>query len=1671
MSQFNKASLKQRGTSYQVDWSETEWADLPEIISLLSWSSFIRQMGNEVEWCFRDPSEQARGVQEARSLAAQVLGIELADRVAKSLHTIHQNLTYGRVYPNQLKKEISKIEKMATGRNSTPSPAVAKWIELESAPLKGLSIISYLDRYQVFKRAQEAGISIRPDVHTFPRFTIPLTPDTACLELRSIQSAIEVEELVEELCEPSELARVLGEFSNLSIASGGALARIIVTELGRNIGDHAEASGAWLCTRLVTAPNVNIQSADDPTLRAFRKHKAGFVEVIVCDNGNGLISRLSNVLAEDERASVKAKYSAGMSEPVRSLHLIDYAFDRLSSSRRDIVELVHMHEHNETRRQVVASGLYWVWNVVRSHQGILSIRTSDVNAWFDFSVWSNQSNPKGWELNYPEYDKTEFPSCGTMVRICFPLKEQSNVVQSKAIPIYTQLDEDLSHTIGHTESSFSIVWVGDLARSVSNRQKRVNNRGYKVQSQEVLPGFHDNHERHILEELQRNHFPLKDGDILVLDLCGMRTRWAKQSVAPLCHFVLEMNYTSTVGRSAVILWNIPKSDEGLFENGMAIAGEAYSQLEDFRRAVLLVYDDDSVRIFCGWPPAERILGMLRYQGELDLSEAGADELSEDEKRRLDRIITENSHLFDWTGPNRLRLRPWPLEIRAEAWKQGIDWFGKLLEKSVIEEGVHLTPKRGYYFRLPSDGLLVKDFYQFRGVLSNHESCAKIAWHVVQVVKELCGHLEDGQHVTVISVSRSTMNLAQHLAENYFTKANGGGISVWAEHTIEELEGIGGLPSVMGNAILLTDVISSGMLCRRISRVFPNVRWLGTVALLDTRNLSRTASLPQLVTLANGIEIFKTRDTETGVTYTLAIRNVIKTNPTTSNPKPTTAIDEVNVCAVQENIDAIKTEQFFWDYMERMPDSITAGHIPGSYHHYIYHVDVESLLDAVHPDGQGVTLLDYIVNLAKRDLERVKYDPDKTIIMHPPHSTSSAERIGKALQRETGALYRHVLYKDNFAGHWRFSPFVQHGIPLGGRTLVLIDDGTNTGETLMGLIDAATFGEPANVFAYVGITRMSPHKNHLFVSIDRMKNVTDAVNVKFILELNIPVYTSNDCPICKLRNNLLRIEEKSPLISRYARQLKEQFASAKPVKEGTTNKQSFLWRYASATNAAKLREAFETISYSVPASEFVEAALKKASKTSDNTSYGVLLDIGFMICAEPELASATVLIPYIKKLVDVTLAHIQNCAEDELPTLFGLIFYLLSQLIKRNPTANVTPQIDSLWKSFLHHRNISTKSMGQIIAFILAEALTGERDTESHEGILAESLLVKLRETINESTEEKGGITRAFAFLFIREALGTIQKTKSFSLTRSVTTSVDLYELANGTASKFWWHASDYVKANIDTLTNSIRRRRGQPNDILYGPIHALVIAFDELFELQYRLREADERHELEKSGAAIYWEAPELVNLLGTFIQTLSKLTEEIEKKPDDWEALDLLASAEKLAQVWEQLYRLLNSAFDELFPEIENVADARWGEFSSITNLPNTVAEPINVDPLLKRSGRGFIPRTLLMSFLTVAMQNLKTSAFNGWSEEQINESARAQIKIVTSLDEEENPLICVQVIDTGAKYKTEKRESYPHHSRGLESIKEMATEFGAILMLPRSEGEETVVELCMRHRSLGQS
>lgn len=228
----------------------------------------LTHLGKSVEWVFSNPSAPIEGIDDLRFHASLSLGSAHYGQLLGEIERLRIKAQRGELYAGKRRAAFDAIRREASTSSNGAPVVVSQWLDAEIAPFQYMELLAYLSRYAVFERAVEVGIVLTPDPRELVKSAIARATDTPCLELRSIPSLVEVGTLVGQLCKPKELAHVLGRYAHLDVVRRGALAQILVTELGHNVAEHSNGSAAWLCTRLVEASEVARQTTGDPALQA-----------------------------------------------------------------------------------------------------------------------------------------------------------------------------------------------------------------------------------------------------------------------------------------------------------------------------------------------------------------------------------------------------------------------------------------------------------------------------------------------------------------------------------------------------------------------------------------------------------------------------------------------------------------------------------------------------------------------------------------------------------------------------------------------------------------------------------------------------------------------------------------------------------------------------------------------------------------------------------------------------------------------------------------------------------------------------------------------------------------------------------------------------------------------------------------------------------------------------------------------------------------------------------------------------------------------------------------------------------------------------------------------------------------------------------------------------------
>jgi hypothetical protein len=1581
---------KAPGDPLIVNWGGVRWVDLPEAISVLTWSARAARE-RPVIWTFSQPTDQ---IDELRFNAALDGGESVVATIERAIDRSLRQLRSRELHSNQLAERLAAL---AT-RVAEQTPIVSRWFEEARRPLDRAFPLGFLRRYNVLTRATEADVQIDAGTWQMPSVVFARAANTASLPLVYFAADSGVNREVERLSDPDALAKLFGNHAQMDVISGGALAQIVVKELGTNVVEHSKCQNAWLCTRL-TGWGDSDENA--------------YLEVTVADDGEGLATSVAPLIANDQRQVVKTLYESSNGLDKVAV-LIAYAFDRFTSAKRGFRELVHLSSTDAT---LVSSGLFWIWSLVSSELGIIVVRSNGVEVTFDLSHGA-KTRLRTIEQLRAAMSVREVVADGTMIRLLLPTRTSIRRITASA-----GIDKSDSAENTHYE----YVWVGDLAKPHPPLQS------VAPAAQASMPLAELAYWDLLLSRLRRVQETLEDADILLLDLCGIRPLWTKATALPLAHFFVEANYTSVFGRSAVVLWNVPESAAAVFSQAIRIAAERFEQLRDVRRLAVAIFDSGRMQFFAGAPAIEARFAQLAAEGTMPLSAFVAGAEDEDVGRLL-RLIRENAHVVT-ADASSIRIRSWPEEVKSHAWNQTLKWFNKLLETSP-PDGIHMRKTQGY-FRLPVNGQYTRDFFHFRALLANEEARARVCWLLVQLIR--AAQLRDGHEADwLVAVTRPAAAFASDVAALY-RKIYKRSLEVVTANTTDELYRAQGTGKVeKPRAIWLCTVVSTGATAAQIADALPGVaEWIGTVTCVDTRD----SIIEGATKVRFGLDQFSivTAPLATGPVYTLGTRQIERLSSGTIEADHVTAIDSINMSPVTDQLPLTTAERDFWDYVEHTDAVLRFGHYEERlYHHYIYDVSPAKLLAAA-PPHERETLSDFIAARATLDVT----DPDTTIILHAPAETSYGETLARDLQSGTGALYRQTLYRDEFAGQLRFSPFAEHGVPWADATVIIVDDAVHTGETLTGLLDMAAGWAPRKIRAWIALTRLPVHKEHLFHALRSLSECTD-VEVHFVLALGIPVYTARTCPLCGLSESLGAVEAATPMLKGVTQNLRRKLTPQSAGSQHGAGGEP-LWRGPSAVACGRLREAIERSDFDERALRYLRNLVLLATEDFDVPA---VMTLAAVVAAEPSLlrSSALAAVPQLGMIAAVEVAG--EVDPEDVITLLAFAVHATLYLNYRVSWERVADLADAFCRNICARTDITGNLFGDAAALILAltkfDRRTTERQVQTRCALLWSRALKE-----GSSSRKSSPAEQALKDLYIRVAQGALVADvveASGEDIAAFTASSGLFEQATSVASMFWAHDAENIKVLIDHVASAVDGGRSE----LLRAVMPLAGAVSDLQALQALLVGIDRKNPRRLlTGLAFNWNSSQARTAIGAVVEPVAGLfvlvssegVRSDERGPSDFVSL--------LTSRWTIVRDSMDPVFGTLFPAVYGVVDTAWQQFERLSGLPRTVAQPPTWNA--PKSDRAFIPEAVLARFLGVTIQNLRTAAFADGADRG---RARAMVEVSRTKDEWGNACIDITLRDNGLECCDQDRDHDAprgggHHS-GLEDVATMAEWFEARLIGP---------------------
>lgn len=313
------------------------------------------------------------------------------------------------------------------------------------------------------------------------------------------------------------------------------------------------------------------------------------------------------------------------------------------------------------------------------------------------------------------------------------------------------------------------------------------------------------------------------------------------------------------------------------------------------------------------------------------------------------------------------------------------------------------------------------------------------------------------------------------------------------------------------ALIVSDVVSSGSfastLVRRLLHAGCDVKAICSICDLREDGAETISEIPIVSLFHFPVRRFPKPDRTP----------VYEVNPISL--RPTILEDERDRSRVPSLVD---TDQFIKWVSESQ--SLVPGHIVLGPTHYAYFVDTKQLLNRYAEEIFGIVVDDMEKQLKTKGFSTqypaflVTADRSNAELFFP-------ELVRKRFPKVSCMQVDRI--RPSKAGIWQLDRLDRDFVPvedIEGSAVLIWDDGSNTGGTLMQLLEVVSEFQPKFILAYCLINRL-PLTRSLFLSrIGRIGQNSD-VKIRFVANVPAANFVRSDCPICnRYRPRLPPIKE-------------------------------------------------------------------------------------------------------------------------------------------------------------------------------------------------------------------------------------------------------------------------------------------------------------------------------------------------------------------------------------------------------------------------------------------------------------------------------------------------------------------------------------------------------------------
>ncbi|WP_339810812.1 phosphoribosyltransferase [uncultured Imperialibacter sp.] len=414
-----------------------------------------------------------------------------------------------------------------------------------------------------------------------------------------------------------------------------------------------------------------------------------------------------------------------------------------------------------------------------------------------------------------------------------------------------------------------------------------------------------------------------------------------------------------------------------------------------------------------------------------------------------------------------------------------------------------------------------NYYQYQyvklfDILSNDETCSEISLALYQEIIRELGDVGGYKFISLTSSSKKIINKLLSLglisSENVLELNNNYDFSNedgFQKHVVSN-----------DQVILICDVISTGYLTQTIESELQNIgaRLSSIVVVVDATDeefendkFNYQHLKDKLISLSER-PIKKYRRSHIRDLLISRKVKVVRIHPVTNSPI-LTSISQSNIT---ESV--LIDENTFLNHID--PKNIKVGYFKfnGLIHPYFFD------MDAMLKDHQ---LSNPLIDILFQRLSSQNFDAGKLNVLVYPRGSGIRNMDFDYLRDRV--LKNHnvqILELERFptTNGWRFPhPSESMNLAINGSNVLVLDDGTCTGESIIQMIDEIAFLKAKRLVILTIIGRTNDSKRELFSRLDRLKGGL-IIDIFFGVHWNIPTYYIEESPISKERQILLALGE-------------------------------------------------------------------------------------------------------------------------------------------------------------------------------------------------------------------------------------------------------------------------------------------------------------------------------------------------------------------------------------------------------------------------------------------------------------------------------------------------------------------------------------------------------------------